>query len=206
MNCCPREESHLFRNLNFPNTLPRETRDRTTSDLIVIGLNIKLTIPIKIPMGSITPNTPRNPRLNEIKEREGGWIPSCESSYKISNSKTYHFHPPDGTIHQKCKLPCHLNTHMIEHFKRDIPTHLSFQKRIREPSPTTRAKCLENLSQTSLILRQRPHLWALLHTLVFHPPWPFPYLVVTTLRQRWVLVQISITIFLIGLDWNALTS
>ena len=37
MSCYPHEESHPFRNLNFPNTLPRETRDRSTLDLIVIG-------------------------------------------------------------------------------------------------------------------------------------------------------------------------
>ena len=63
----------LLGTFNFPNILPRETRDRSTPDLIVIGPNIKLTIPVKIPMGTITPNTPRNPRLNEIKEREGNF-------------------------------------------------------------------------------------------------------------------------------------
>ena len=73
MSCCPHEEIHPFRNLNFPNTLSRETRDRSTLDLIVIGPNIKLTISIKTPMGTITPNTPRNPRLNESKEREGSF-------------------------------------------------------------------------------------------------------------------------------------
>ena len=73
MSCYPLDESHPFRSLNFPNTLPRETRDRSTLDLIVIGPNIKLTIPIKTPMGTITPNTPKNLRLNEIKEREGSF-------------------------------------------------------------------------------------------------------------------------------------
>ena len=70
MSCCPHKKSHPFRNLNFPNTLPRETRDRSTLDLIVIRPNIKLAIPIKTPMGTVTPNTPRNPRSNEIKEIE----------------------------------------------------------------------------------------------------------------------------------------
>jgi len=73
MSCNPHEESHTFRNLDFLNTLPRKARDRSTLDLIVKGLNIELTIPIKTPMGTITPNAPRNPRLNEIKEREGSF-------------------------------------------------------------------------------------------------------------------------------------
>ena len=35
MGCGPQEESHPFRNLNFPNPLPRETRERSTPDLII---------------------------------------------------------------------------------------------------------------------------------------------------------------------------
>ena len=72
MNCCPQKESHPFRNLNFPNTLryinisyylskknfpntlPRKTGSRSTLNLIVIGLNIKLTILIKSPVGTVT--------------------------------------------------------------------------------------------------------------------------------------------------------
>ena len=73
MSCCPHEKRHPFRNLNLPNILPRETRDRTTLDLIIIGPNIKLAIPIKTPMGTVTPNTPRNSSLNEIEEREGSF-------------------------------------------------------------------------------------------------------------------------------------
>ena len=73
INCCLQKENHPFRNLNFPNTLPRKTGDRSTPNLIVIGPNIKLTIPIKAPMGTISPNTPRNPRLNEVKEKEGSF-------------------------------------------------------------------------------------------------------------------------------------
>ena len=71
MNCYPQKECHLLRNLNFPNTVPRKIGDRTTPNLIVIGPNVKLAIPIEMPIGNITPNTPRNPRLNELKEREG---------------------------------------------------------------------------------------------------------------------------------------
>ena len=62
----PQEESHPFRNLNFPNPLPRETRERSTPDLIIKRPNIELTIPIKTPMGTIAPNAFRNPRLDEI--------------------------------------------------------------------------------------------------------------------------------------------
>ena len=73
MNYRLQKESHPFRNLNFPNTLPRKTRSRSTLNLIVIGPNIKLTILIKAPVGTVTPNTPRNLRLNKIKEREGSF-------------------------------------------------------------------------------------------------------------------------------------
>ena len=45
MSCGPHEESHHFWNLDFPNPLPREARERGTSDLIIKGLNIELTIP-----------------------------------------------------------------------------------------------------------------------------------------------------------------
>ena len=71
MTCSPHEKSHPFRNLGFPNPLPREARERGALDLIIKGLNIELTIPIKTPMGTITPNASWNPRLNEIQEREG---------------------------------------------------------------------------------------------------------------------------------------
>ena len=37
----------------------------------VIGPNIKLAIPIEASIGNITPSTPRNLRVNELKEREG---------------------------------------------------------------------------------------------------------------------------------------
>ena len=73
MSCSPHEESHPFRNVDFPNLLPRETRERGTIDLIIKGPNFKLTIPIKTPMGTITPNASQNPRLNEILEGEGSF-------------------------------------------------------------------------------------------------------------------------------------
>jgi len=73
MSCSPHEESHPFRNVDFPNPLPREARERDTPDLIIKEPNIKLTIPIKTPMGIITPNASRNPRLNEILEGEGSF-------------------------------------------------------------------------------------------------------------------------------------
>ena len=53
MGCSPQEESHPLRHLDFPNPLPWEARRRCT--LIIEGPSIKLTIPIKAPMGSITP-------------------------------------------------------------------------------------------------------------------------------------------------------
>ena len=73
MGCDLQEESHPFRNLDFPNPLPREARERGTPDLILKGPNIELTITIKTPMGTITPNASRNSRLNEIQEREGSF-------------------------------------------------------------------------------------------------------------------------------------
>ena len=62
----PQEESHPFKNLDFTNPLPREAREKCTPDLIIKRPNIELTIPFKTPMGTITPNASRNPRLNEI--------------------------------------------------------------------------------------------------------------------------------------------
>ena len=73
VSCGPHEKSHPFRNLGFPNPLPREARERGTPDLIIKGLNIELTIPIKTPMGTITPNASWNPRLSEIEERDGSF-------------------------------------------------------------------------------------------------------------------------------------
>ena len=70
MNRCPHKKCHHLRNLNFPNTLPRKIGGRCTPNVIVIGPSIKLAIPIETPMRSVTPNTPRDPKLNELKERD----------------------------------------------------------------------------------------------------------------------------------------
>ena len=61
MNRCPHKKCHPLRDLSFPNTLPLND--------IVIGPGIKLAIPFETPMRSVTPA--RDPRLNELKEREG---------------------------------------------------------------------------------------------------------------------------------------
>ena len=47
--------------------------ERGTIDLIIKGPNFKLTIPIKTPMGTTTPNASQNLRLNEILEGEGSF-------------------------------------------------------------------------------------------------------------------------------------
>ena len=65
MCCSPQEESHPLRHLDFPNPLPWEVRS-CTPDLMIEGPSIKLTIPIKTPMGSIPPNTTWDSRLNEF--------------------------------------------------------------------------------------------------------------------------------------------
>ena len=61
--------------------------------------------------------------------------------------------------------------------------------RIRVPSPTMKDRCLEKLFHPSSMLLHRPHPWDLLHTLEHHPPWPSPYFVEITRRQRWVSSQ-----------------
>ena len=71
MNRCPQKKSHPFRDLSFPNTLPRKVGGSFTPHVMVIGPGIKLAIPVETPMRSITPTTPRDPRLNKLKEREG---------------------------------------------------------------------------------------------------------------------------------------
>ena len=71
INCYPQKKCHPLRNFNFTNILPRKIGDRCTLNLIVIGPNIKLAIPIEASIENITPNTPRNLRVNEHKEREG---------------------------------------------------------------------------------------------------------------------------------------
>ena len=73
MNRCPHKKCHPLTNLNFPNALPRKIGGRCTPNVIVIGSSIKLAIPIETPMRSVTPNAPKDLRLNELKEREGGF-------------------------------------------------------------------------------------------------------------------------------------
>ena len=102
MNCCPHKKCHPLRNLNFLNTLPWKIGGRCTPNVIVIRSSIKLAIPIETPMRSVTPITPRDPRL-----RRHPLIPFHENPYKISNSKFYHFRPPGSILHQKCKHHCH---------------------------------------------------------------------------------------------------
>ena len=71
MNHYPHKKCHPLRNLNFPNTLPWKIGGSYTPLVMVMGLGIKLAIPVETPMRSVTPTTPRDPRLNELKEREG---------------------------------------------------------------------------------------------------------------------------------------
>ena len=71
MNRCPHKKCHPPRDLSFPNTLPRKIGSSCTPNDIVIGLGIKHAIPFETPMRSVIPITPRDPRLNELKEREG---------------------------------------------------------------------------------------------------------------------------------------
>ena len=71
MNRCPYKKCHPLRDLSFPNTLPWKIGGSHTPHVIVIGPGIKLAIPVETPMRSVTPTTPRDPRLNELKEREG---------------------------------------------------------------------------------------------------------------------------------------
>ena len=71
INSCPHKKCHPFRDLSFPNTLPRKNGYSCTPNGIIIGLGIKLAIPFETLMRSVTPTTPRDPRLNELKERVG---------------------------------------------------------------------------------------------------------------------------------------
>ena len=71
MNRYPHKKCHPPRDLIFPNTLPWETGSSYTPNDIVIGPGVKLAIPFETPIRRVTPTTPRNPRLNELKEREG---------------------------------------------------------------------------------------------------------------------------------------
>ena len=69
MNCCPHKKSHPPRDLSFPNTLSRKIGSSCTPNDIVIGSGIKPAIPFETPMRSVIPTHPRDPRLNELKER-----------------------------------------------------------------------------------------------------------------------------------------
>ena len=71
MNRCPHKKCHPPRDLSFPNTLPWKIGSSYIPNDIVIGLGIKHAIPFETPMRSVIPTTPRDPRLNELKEREG---------------------------------------------------------------------------------------------------------------------------------------
>ena len=69
MNHCPHKKSHPLRDLSFPKSLPRKNGGSCTPNDIIIGPGIKLAAaPL---MRSVTPTTPRDPRLNALKERLG---------------------------------------------------------------------------------------------------------------------------------------
>ena len=69
MSSCPQKESHLLRNLRFPNTLPRKQRIRSTPNRMVVRPGLKLTITFQPPTKSISPITPRNTSLDKLKQR-----------------------------------------------------------------------------------------------------------------------------------------
>ena len=117
MNYFSHKESHHFRNLYFPNALPRENRRSTISNLMIKRLSVKLPTSIeastKTLTKTITTTSPRNPRLDQVKKEAANshshWI-----SYKILSSTLYHFHPLEDSKHQKYKLPYCLNTQITE--------------------------------------------------------------------------------------------
>ena len=67
ISCCPREKSHPFRNLGFPNALPRESGRSCILNLMIKRPNIELPTFIKIPTKPVTPSTSRNSGLDEMK-------------------------------------------------------------------------------------------------------------------------------------------
>ena len=97
---------------------------------------------------------------------------------------------PPSESHKTSKMQAslaakHTKSWGYRSFKVLSPIHQSCQKRIRVPSPTTKDRCLEKLSHPFWMLLQIPHPWVLLHTFVYQPPWPSPYLAEMTLCQRW---------------------
>ena len=66
-----RRNATLFRNLCFPYAFPRERSKSCISNLKVERLNIKPPTSIKTPRKIVTTSTPRNSRLNEVKEGIG---------------------------------------------------------------------------------------------------------------------------------------
>ena len=67
MNHYPHKKSHPLRDLSFPKSLPRKNGGSCTPNDIIIRPGIKLAAaPL---MRSVTPTTPRDPRLNALKER-----------------------------------------------------------------------------------------------------------------------------------------
>ena len=68
MSCCPREKSHPFRNLSFLDAFPRESGRSCISNLMIKRLNIELPTSIKIPTKPVTPSTPRDTGLDEMKK------------------------------------------------------------------------------------------------------------------------------------------
>ena len=71
MSCRPHKECHLFRNLYFPNALPRESRKSYISNLMTKRPNVKFATSIETLTKSITISTPRNPSLDEVKKGVG---------------------------------------------------------------------------------------------------------------------------------------
>ena len=71
MGCYPHKKSHPFRDLNFPNSFPRESGRSCIPNLMIKGPSIKLPIAIKIPTKSVTPSIPRKTGLDEIKKGVG---------------------------------------------------------------------------------------------------------------------------------------
>ena len=99
MGCCPHEKSHPFRNLNFPNSFPRESGRSCISNLMIKRPSIKLPTAIKILTKPVTPSTPRNSGLDEMKKGKGSrQLPIIEIHYEILNFHTLSLSPTGGLI------------------------------------------------------------------------------------------------------------
>ncbi|KAM4078334.1 hypothetical protein ACB094_09G029200 [Castanea mollissima] len=80
IGCSAHKKCHHFKNIYFPNALPREIRRSNILNLMIKRPSVKLPTSIKAPTKTVTSTTPRNLRLDQVKKEK-----------EVANSQSLNF-------------------------------------------------------------------------------------------------------------------